>query len=513
MLKSSSACINAGSAAADAETDRAGNPRIKSDFIDLGAYENQSDLALITLTPAGQLTAGCVTIDTTGSVTLDIANTGLRDVTITSVDVNDANGVFAVVGANAGKVLVPGESTQVEIGFAPTAEKVFTGTIHVRSTADNAADRQLTVSGTGTAGTSVSGSVSGTWTKAKSPYTVTGDLSIARNKTLTIEPGVAVRFAGAFSFTVGYRATLKAVGTEQEPIVFTSTNTTEGWRGLRFINAGSDDVLRYCTIEYAIKPYTGANDWTNLMGGAILCGEGTSAAEGTLTPSSPTIDHCRISHCQSIEGAAICCIDESKAIITNNVLSDNTADAYGGAIFCYYYAEPTITNNVIACNSAGYGGGIYNYVSFPTIANNTIVHNRGAGLYLEATYYNYFATHNSSVVNNIVWENEIYVDSYVDADEYDIRFNDIQGGCSGTGNIDVDPLFADSAHQDYHLKSQAGRWDALTSTWAGDSVTSPCIDAGDPATAVGNEPSPHGGRINMGTYGGTAQASKSQGQI
>jgi hypothetical protein len=42
-----------------------------------------------------------------------------------------------------------------------------------------------------------------------------------------------------------------------------------------------------------------------------------------------------------------------------------------------------------------------------------------------------------------------------------------------------------------------------------DDVTSPCIDAGDPNSPVGEEPFPNGGRINMGAYGGTAEASKS----
>jgi hypothetical protein len=42
-----------------------------------------------------------------------------------------------------------------------------------------------------------------------------------------------------------------------------------------------------------------------------------------------------------------------------------------------------------------------------------------------------------------------------------------------------------------------------------DAVTSPCIDVGDPATPAGDEPQPNGGRINMGAYGGTAEASKS----
>jgi hypothetical protein len=62
---------------------------------------------------------------------------------------------------------------------------------------------------------------------------------------------------------------------------------------------------------------------------------------------------------------------------------------------------------------------------------------------------------------------------------------------------------------DYHLKSQAGRWDSNSQTWVKDNVTSPCIDAGDPAAPIGDEPFPNGGIINIGAYGGTAEASKS----
>jgi hypothetical protein len=62
---------------------------------------------------------------------------------------------------------------------------------------------------------------------------------------------------------------------------------------------------------------------------------------------------------------------------------------------------------------------------------------------------------------------------------------------------------------DYHLKSQAGRWNPQSGSWVVDDVTSPCIDAGDPDSPIGLEPFPNGGRINMGAYGGTAQASKS----
>ncbi len=96
----------------------------------------------------------------------------------------------------------------------------------------------------------------------------------------------------------------------------------------------------------------------------------------------------------------------------------------------------------------------------------------------------------------------------------------------GEGNIDADPLFASPGYWDpngtpddpnddffvegdYHLKSQAGRWDPKSQSWVKDNVTSPCIDAGDPNSPIGAEPFPHGARVNMGAYGGTTEASKS----
>jgi len=70
-----------------------------------------------------------------------------------------------------------------------------------------------------------------------------------------------------------------------------------------------------------------------------------------------------------------------------------------------------------------------------------------------------------------------------------------------------DPLFADGG--DYRLQSPFGRWDANLGDWEEDDYFSPCIDAGDPTDPVGDEPAPNGGRINLGAYGGTAEASKS----
>jgi hypothetical protein len=98
----------------------------------------------------------------------------------------------------------------------------------------------------------------------------------------------------------------------------------------------------------------------------------------------------------------------------------------------------------------------------------------------------------------------------------------------------MDPLFADSGYWDpnstlndpnddywvdgdYHLKSEGWRWDNVRQRWDYDEVTSRCIDAGNPGSPLVNElmsvpddPCNMWGenlRINMGAYGGTAEAS------
>jgi len=111
-------------------------------------------------------------------------------------------------------------------------------------------------------------------------------------------------------------------------------------------------------------------------------------------------------------------------------------------------------------------------------------------------------------------------------DETVINYCNVEGGWPGEGNIDVDPCFVlpgywdlngtpeDTADDfwvdgDYHLQSQAGRWEQESQAWVQDDVTSPCIDAGDPNSPIGIEPFPNGGRVNMGAYGAGDKAGKS----
>lgn len=81
------------------------------------------------------------------------------------------------------------------------------------------------------------------------------------------------------------------------------------------------------------------------------------------------------------------------------------------------------------------------------------------------------------------------------------------GTVSSTNDIFADPLYADASNYDYHLQSASGRWNG--SSWVKDLVTSPCIDAGYAASPYSLEPSYNGGRIDIGRYGNTAEASLS----
>ena len=152
-------------------------------------------------------------------------------------------------------------------------------------------------------------------------------------------------------------------------------------------------------------------------------------------------------------------------------------------------------------------------VSNCKISNCTITNHNSAAIGL------HYSGANITISNSIIWSNNSSI-RMEDFTNVNVSYCNIQGGELGVifdggtlnyleGNIDVDPCFADPCNDDYHLKSQAGRWNPTTQRWVYDEVTSLCIDAGDPNSSVGLELNPNGGRINMGVYGGTAEASKS----
>jgi probable HAF family extracellular repeat protein/parallel beta-helix repeat protein len=138
--------------------------------------------------------------------------------------------------------------------------------------------------------------------------------------------------------------------------------------------------------------------------------------------------------------------------------------------------------------------------SSPKITNVTVVNNR-----IGIAHFSWGAPDISS---SIFWDN-----AEADLIECAARYSCVQRGGGGEGNIIANPLFADAAMGDYHLRSERGRYRATTKEWILDDVTSPCVDGGDPAVNPSGERMPNGGRLNMGAFGGTYYASMSEWKI
>ncbi len=249
----------------------------------------------------------------------------------------------------------------------------------------------------------------------------------------------AASVVGGLTITNGYTSGFGG-GIRCESSHPTITNCTVAYNGAYngggiYCQSNSSPTITGCTITENTAAYNG---------GGIGSGEGCS----------PTINGCTITqNTAGNSGGGMHC-DRSDPMLINCVIMDNTA-TWGGGFHCSYYADPTITNSVIVENAATWGGGIdcYQYCS-PTITNCTITANRATVGYGGAV-----KTHNSNltIANCILWANmpnEIHVYSTYPV----LTYCDIEGGWTGDGNIDADPLFGDGCH--------------LTNG-------SPCIDAAD----------------------------------
>jgi parallel beta-helix repeat protein/predicted outer membrane repeat protein len=213
--------------------------------------------------------------------------------------------------------------------------------------------------------------------------------------------------------------------------------------------------------------------------------------------------------------------------LTQCVFTGNKASVNGGALVDIGYQESTVLSQcMFTGNAAEYGGAIWideqsSILSNCTFSGNVARQGGGAIYCWDASVM--------TLTNCILWDNLPHeIDKTPTSVTPEIYHSDVNGGWTGRGdnNIAVNPLFADHGYWDpngtpedpnddywvdgdYHLRSQAGRWDPVSESWVKDDVSSPCIDAGDPNSPIGHEPFPNGGVINMGAYGGTAQASKS----
>jgi hypothetical protein len=143
------------------------------------------------------------------------------------------------------------------------------------------------------------------------------------------------------------------------------------------------------------------------------------------------------------QGGGICC-QNLPSHLSGNVIAGNQAVHEGGGVYCWK-SNSTYTNNRIFCNEAEQGGGMYLMESSPLITNDTVYGNlaqvRGGGLHGTPL-------HAPSIMNTIVWGN--VPDALQEIKM--VCFCDVEGGCGGPGNIDLDPRFVDAAAGDFHLR-------------------------------------------------------------
>jgi len=360
--------------------------------------------------------------------------------------------------------------------------------------------------------------------------------------TVLVAPGT---YTGDGNWDIDFKGKAISVKSEEGPesciIACDTLHSSSGHprpdshRGFRFQN-NEDNNSVVCGFTVT----GGGNISRKDEGGAFFCEE-----------SSPTIRDCIIVRNAAESGGGIWARN-SRMYVSNCIITENLAAGYGeGGGICLISGETCFVNCIISGNMARsvyHGCGVYCEDGNHQFINCSITGNRvkgdrvGIGILFRAERENAICF----LTNCIVWGN------HAGSEDYEIRLwqslgvvpisielrikhcligedisdiHDSYGMVSGNWLM-TDPMFARNGYWDpngtsddlsddfwvdgdYHLKSQAGRCDPNIQSWVVDDVTSPCIDVGDPNSPIGLEPFPNGGRINIGAYGGTAEASKS----
>lgn len=192
-------------------------------------------------------------------------------------------------------------------------------------------------------------------------------------------------------------------------------------------------------------------------GGAIYA-EGSSL----VVEDSFFIDNLAVGVCS--DGGAISVSLTSNILVSRCVFIGNRTSFCGGAI--EVIGLVTVRNTVFLRNESGNGsgGGIgCRSVGTATVENCTFARNLGCfgggAVGQEGGNPN-----PGSIRNSILWENE--ADCLMQLEQvsngFSVNFSNVQGGATGFGNIDVDPLFVSLNQDDARLRAN-----------------SPCIDQGD----------------------------------
>lgn len=222
------------------------------------------------------------------------------------------------------------------------------------------------------------------WTLVDSPFVVANDVTVHSNATLTIEPGVEVRFGEALSIIVSGK--LYANGTKNA-IKFTSNKEQPDvgdWNAIEF-NGIEKSMLIGCFVAHATNGIFVENSDVEIENSEIsLCSQnGITAVDSMLTVHASTVSFCSQNGIKSTR---------TELTVQDNMIINNS----GNGITIIGNEQVTIQRNTIIAN----GNGVLltgNETSRVNLSQNVISANEQNGILLNAD------THTDLVIiyNNI----------------------------------------------------------------------------------------------------------------
>lgn len=227
------------------------------------------------------------------------------------------------------------------------------------------------------------GNISGVWTSENNPYIIQGDIRVAENESLLIEPGVEIRFDGGYKLSI--LGDFHAQGEEGNPVTFTSNTGANVWRGVRLDSlASTSDSARFehCTIEKMFQQGIFIlDDRVRMDHCTIQDNQGLYIGAVYMALGNPVIKNCHFENNNTgsqSEGGAMYIWDASP-LIQNNTFINNSATYSGGAITIYRSNSPTqpqIINNRFENNEAASGGAMVIHSNcVPLIEGNEFIGN------------------------------------------------------------------------------------------------------------------------------------------
>lgn len=207
------------------------------------------------------------------------------------------------------------------------------------------------------------------WTLIDSPFIVSKDVIVQQGVTLTIEPGVEIRFGGNFSLIVNGK--LVANGTPDKMITFTSNKLSPelgDWNTIELNGTQAQCVVAYCSIKYAEDGLVIKNSTAKIENSII---SNSSRSGIYITGNNNILIQNNI--IKSNGGGILLTGDSiSGANISQNIVSFNTNS--GIHLDANAYNNIKISNNNISTNNIGFHitGNATTYISNNTISYNTI---------------------------------------------------------------------------------------------------------------------------------------------